>query len=285
MQFKEKLGMHPLTVTFAHPMPTRLGWENWNNFIATGFDNILITPNPGNYRQFARDSFIVRGMPKQPFVTGISTAICKLAKDINIQLICFAEQGEIEYGGRSDTAKLQKMSQEFLVDIYYEGQSDMAKYGPWWEVPSEEDLRYLYVTWFSLYEDWDPEKHAIFAKQRCGMKVHDGPNIGTFTDYAQNEDLLQHLHTYLCFIKHGFGRCSADASIEIRYGRMTRERGVELARELDGIFPHEHVDVYCEYFNMTQSRFWSIVDKHVNRKILKAGTHPEKPWRLKEKIK
>lgn len=284
MQFKEVLGMHPLTVTFAHPLPTRLGWQNWNNFVATGFDNILITPKSENYKRFARDSFISQGLPKQPFVCGISTAIIKIAKQMDIKLICFAEQGEVEYGGKTNTQHLQKFNRDFLVNIYYEGQKNINNYGPWWEIPTNEDFEDLHVTWFSLFEDWDPQEHAIFAKQKCNMQMHVGGNIGTFTNYAQNEDMLQDLHMYLCYIKYGFGRCSADVSIEIRRSRMTREQGVKIVNELDGLFPLEYLDAYLDYFDMTEKEFWKIIDKWANQKLMMQTNKPERPWILKEKI-
>ena len=102
--------------------------------------------------------------------------------------MCFAEQGEREYGGNSEY--VEKFSRKFLTDVYYEGQNDCQKYGPWWEIPADEDLEDLYVTWMSNFWNWDPQKNAQFAKQKCGMEMLVGGNIGTFTNYAQNEDML-----------------------------------------------------------------------------------------------
>ena len=79
-RFRDDLGMHPLTITFNHPIPSRIGWQNWLNLIYTGFSNRLITPDPRAYRMFARDSLISKGLPKQPFVCGISTSIIREAK-------------------------------------------------------------------------------------------------------------------------------------------------------------------------------------------------------------
>lgn len=282
-KFKHELGMHPLTITFAHPLPTRLGWTNWNNFVQTGFDNILITPDMESYRKFAKDFFINKGMPKQPFVVGISTAIIKLSKRLGINLICFAEQGEAEYGGQ--VKSISRFDREFLTGIYYEGQIDSGSYGPWWEVPTDNDLHSLYVTWFSNFWNWDPEKNAIFAKEHCGMEMMVGGNIGTFTNFAQNEDKLQDLHTFQMFTKHGFSRCSSDVSIETRWGRMTREQGVKIVNELDGLFPLEYLDAYCDYFQMTKKEFWDVINRFANKELLEYTGKPERPWILKEKVK
>lgn len=279
-QMRDKLKMNPLTITFQHPMPTQIGFRNWFNFINSGFSNILVTPDQRQYRKFARDQLIKRGMPKQPFVVGISAAIIKLAKKFDIKLICYAENGESEYGGKNKAGLSERFTRGFLVDIYYEGQGNTGSYGPWWETPSNKDMQDLYITWWSNFENWDPEDHAVFAKKHAGMEMHVGGNIGTFTNYAQNEDRIQDLHCFLMFIKFGFGRCTSDASIEIRRGRMTREQGVEVVRKLDGQFPVEYLQSYLDYFEMTEKEFWGVIDSHANKHILHKTNNIEKPWVL-----
>jgi len=284
-KFKHEYGMNPLTITFAHPIPTRIGWQNWNNFVQTGFDNILITPDQKKYRKYAKDWFIKAGFPKQPFVVGISSALIKYASKFNIGLIVYAEQGEAEYGGKKETSFLEKFDRNFLINIYYEGQSDSEDYGAWWQVPSEKDLENIYVTWYSLFENWDPEENAKFASQHLGMEMHVGGNIGTFTNYAQNEDHLQDFHCFMGYIKHGFSRATSDISIEIRQGRMSRDEGVKLANKIDGQFPIEHLDKYLDYFEMTEPEFWEVIDKHANKDLLVKTSKVERPYILKEPVK
>jgi len=281
-QVRDKLGMTPLTVTFAHPIPTRLGWQNWQNFIGSGFSNILVSPDPQQYRKYALDAFIEAGLPKQPFVVGISTAIFEIAKRFGVKLILFAENGEAEYGGKSEP--IQRFTRDFLVGAYYEGQVDTGVYGPWWRLPTDADMTDLYVTWWSNFQDWDPQDHAVFAKQHAGMQMHVGGNIGTFTNHSQNEDMLQDLHMFLCFVKYGFGRCTSDASIEIRRGRMTREGGVDVVRRLDGAFPVEYLPIYLDYFDMDEETFWRVVNQHANLELLEYTGKVERPYVLREAV-
>lgn len=282
-QFKHKLGMNPLTVTFSHPLWTQMGWRNWNNFVSTGFDNILISPDMEKYRAYNKVWFIKHGMPKQAFVVGISSAIIKIAKKFNIKLICFAEQGESEYGG--NPKYIEKFSRKFLTDIYYEGQEDSGKYGSWWEVPTDNDLKDIYITWYSLFVNWDSQDNALFAKKYIGMEMMVGGNIGTFSNYAQNEDKIQDIHTFLQFVKFGFGRCTSDASIEIRWNRLKRVEGVKIVNEIDGQFPVEHLEIYLDYFSMSSKEFWNTIKKHVNFDLLKETKLIEKPYVLKERVK
>ena len=278
-----QLGMHPLTITFAPQIPSWLDRRNWENFVYTGFDNILITPNIHQYKLYAKDSLMEKGLPRQPFVTGISTAIIDIAHKYNIKFIMFAENGEIEYGG-ADTRDLKRFSNEFLVNFYYEGQNNQERYGQFWKVPSKEVLSDIFVTWLSHFEDWEPESHAKLAVSKYGLEMPVSGNIGTFTNYSQIGDPGQDLHMYLCFLKYGFGRCCSDVSIEIRRGRLDREEGLKIANKLDGIFPYEFIDLYLDYFNFkNEKEFWDVLDKHVNKDILEYIGKLTKPWRLKDR--
>lgn len=277
-KLKHELDMHPLCVTFSPQIQTRLGRQNLENFRQSGFDHILITPDVNAYRKYSKKAFIERGMPKQPFVVGISTSVIRTAIEKGIGLIMWGEQGELEYGG--DDNFVERFNYDFLKNIYYEGE-DPSRYGYWWQMPSENDLNDIYSTWWSLYEDWDPDEHARFAKQKCGLELMVGGSIGTFTNASQLDDVMQDLHTYLQFVKFGFGRCTSDASIEIRRGRMSREQGIEVVKKLDGQFPLEYLPVYLDYFEMTEKEFWAVIDRFVDYKILDKMDKPERPYILK----
>jgi N-acetyl sugar amidotransferase len=279
-RLKHDLGMHPLCVTFRPQMRTWIGLRNLENFKDSGFDHIEITPNVETYRKMSRFYFETQGRPKWPFVMGISTALIKLASQLDIHLMVFGEQGEVEYSGAQETESLQRFTREFLKNIYYEG-NDPSEWGTWWQMPTDEQLNDIYVTWWSLFEDWDPEHHARHAKDHVGFEMLVGGSIGTFTNYAQLDDHFQDLHAFMVFCKYGFGRCTSDASIEIRRGRMTRDQGMEAVRKLDGTFPLELLDAYCDYFSMTKDEFWKTVDKFVNWDILERGKEKWRPYILK----
>ena len=278
-----EFGMHPLTITFAPQIPSWLDRRNWENFVYTGFDNILITPNVKQYKKYAKEYLIKYGLPRQPFVTGISTAIIDLAYKYNIKLIMFAENGEIEYGG-ADTRDLTRFSNDFLIKFYYEGQSNQEKYGQFWKVPSRDILSDIFVTWLSYFEDWEPEEHGKLAVSKYGMEMPVGGNIGTYTNYSQIGDSGQDLHVYLMFLKFGFGRCCADSSIEIRRGRLDRDEGLKVVQKLDGLFPYEFLELYLDYFEFNENKFWEIIDSFANTNVLIKTNRPERPWILKNEF-
>lgn len=281
-KLKHEFNMNVLAISCPPLIPTRIGKQNLENFLNSGFDHIAINVNREQLRLASRRGFIEQGRPWHAFDTVISTSIFQLALKLDIPFIMYGEEGESEYGGASD-AKM-KIDREYLLNYYYCGH-DPSSYGLWWKMPSQEDLNKLYATHWSKFEDWDPQVHARHAKEHCGLELLVGGSIGTFTNYASLDDLTRDLHVYLQYVKFGFGRCVADASVEIRRGRMTREQGVEVCRKVDGAFPVEVLPAYLDYYEMSEGEFWELIDKWVDYRIMRKTGKVEKPYELKRKYR
>ena len=88
------------------------------------------------------------------------------------------------------------------------------------------------------------------------MDEHKENSAGTFTNFAQNDQSLFALHTYLMYLKFGFGRATQDAGIEIRRKAMTRDQGLNLVKLYDNHFPIEFMDQYLDYFRMSKKRIY-----------------------------
>jgi hypothetical protein len=125
----------------------------------------------------------------------------------------------------------------------------------------------LDITHWSYFENWDPYRNYLVAKEHCGLKEADSSNAGTFTNFAQNDQALYALHTYLMYLKFGFGRANQDASIEIRRGAMDRSQAVNLVRLYDGQYPQEFLETYLEYYQMSQAEFDDALDRWANRDL------------------
>ena len=244
-KIKHDLGMQPLCVTLKPQMQTDVGRRNLANFIRSGFDHILINPNPRAYQKLAQIGFKEQGRPKMPFVTGVSTVIPQLAIKFDIPFIIFGEEGETEYGGVTSLGGRSSMDRKETVDIYFSGFEPDSHVGQngltakdlvWWKLPSQEklDRTGINMVFWSYFEDWDPEVHAKLAREKCGLSTVESHTIGTYTNYAQLDDKLQDLHAYMMHIKFGFGRAWSDACIDIRAGRITREQGLEYVKKYDG---------------------------------------------------
>ena len=274
-KLKHELGMKPLCFTLEPQIQTEIGRINLNNFKNAGFDHLLISPNREEYRKLAKEAFIERGQPKEPFINGITTVAVKLSKAFDIPLVMLGEEGEMEYGGSSELKDRIWADEDYLNKCYYSGHN--IPHSPWFSLGDSDKAM---ITHWSKFEDWDPEDHARFCSKHTGLQMSVGGQIGTFTNYAQLDDVLQDLHAFMMFVKFGFGRASSDCSIEIRRGRMTREEGIEIANKVDGEFPLEYLPLYLEYFDMTEAEFWAVVDKFANKEILIKTEDKTRPYKL-----
>ena len=62
--------MNPLTVTWSPHIYTDVGLKNFQNWIHSGFDNILFTPNGKVHRLLSKLAFENLLHPFQPFILG-----------------------------------------------------------------------------------------------------------------------------------------------------------------------------------------------------------------------
>ena len=288
-KMKHEFGMHPLAITFVCQMQNECGRANLRRFQQSGFDHIQITANPQAYAKVAKKDFIEMGIPKQPFVMGISTSIVRMALALNIPWIMWGEEGEAEYGGSMQLAYKYAIDWEYLTKIYHEGRKPadyLAEFPAhdvlWWQLPSKEEFDKLFMTHWSKFEYWDLQVHRDLAMEKCGYQPNPVADIGTFCNYCQIDDAIHDLHVFLMFCKFGFGRATADCNNEIRSGRMTREEGLEIIKEKDGIFPIELLPQHLDYFEMTEKEFWAVIDRWTNKEVLKPGDSKERPLVLKE---
>jgi hypothetical protein len=73
--------------------------------------------------------------------------------------------------------------------------------------------------------------------------------------------MMQGVRDYLKFLKRGYGRTAHLASTDIRNGRLTRKRALELIDEHDGKRPAS-LDVFLEYVGLSEEEFHRIAKGH-----------------------
>jgi N-acetyl sugar amidotransferase len=275
---KHKHGMHPLAVTVSPALPLPLGEENLKAFVASGYNHISISPAQDVMQAINRTGFIEIGFPYYGWLIAIQAAIVRTAVNFGIGLIFYGEDGEVEYGGTTETETNPIYGVQYMKRIYLEGGYDKViecSGKPMHELyffrfPSDEDVarQQIDITHWSYFENWDPYRNYLVAKEHCGLKEAAGSNAGTFTNFAQNDQALYALHTYLMYLKFGFGRANQDACIEVRRGAMDRPTAVNLVRIYDGQYPEELIDDFLEHFQMTAQEFDAVLDRWANRRIL-----------------
>lgn len=271
---KHKYGMNPLAVTVTPPLPLELGERNLRAFINSGFDHISINPSPRIMQLLNKHGLIEMGFPYYGWLIAIQAAVVKTAVRWGIDLIFYGEDGEVEYGGSTETSRNPIYDVNYMKKVYLEGGYlkvlDSAgvshRDAQMFLFPDDGDLSSsnLQIAHWSYFENWDPYRNYIVAKEKCGLSEAEDTNPGTFTNFAQNDQALYSLHTYLMYLKFGFGRANQDASIEIRRGAMDRDQALKLVKLYDGQYPDEFIELYLEYYEMTQDEFNSVLDRWAN---------------------
>ena len=288
-QMKYEFGMNPLTVTWSPLSATEIGRVNLDNFIKSGFNHILGTPDPKVTRKLTELSFKFLGDPFQPFIYGQYNFPLTIALQNDIKLIMYGENGEVEYGGDMKNAYIPNRTVEDQVKHYFSGvhPKEWVKHGitddqlkPF-EAPQIEKIKEknIEVHFFSYYKFWDPQDNFYYAQEKCGFVPNTERNEGTYSKYASLDDEFDGFHYYLSFIKFGIGRATSDTAHEIRDKKIDREEGMALVKKYDGEFPKKHYKKFLDYCAISEDEFNKVIDSWRSDHIWYKDNNDE--WKLK----
>lgn len=248
---KNKYGFRPLTITWAPHEYTPWGWQNFQSWINSGFDNYLVTPNSQVHRLLTRLAVENLFHPFQPFMIGQKALAPKLAAMFDIPLIFYGEN-EAEYGnpiadtntatrdpsyfsGNQDDLFLSGISLGEIVDRYGIAPFELQQYMP---IDREVyESKKIEVHYLGYYLKWHPQSAYYFAVENGGFIPSPERTPGTYSKYNSIDDKIDDLHYWTTFVKFGIGRATYDASQEIRNNEITREEAVSLVRKFDGEWP------------------------------------------------
>ena len=277
-KIRDELGLNPLTVTSRPPMELDVGKNNLTNFLKHNYDHVHVTANYKAMQKLNKLGLIKKGSPYYGWLTSMFSTVLKVAVKHNINLIFYGEDGEIEYGGSTENKNKAIFDVKYMINIYFEGgyhqivkQSKLSeKELYWFDLPKKEiEKKSIGLTHWGYFEGWDSYRNYLVAKSKFNLEEHKQSSVGTFTNFAQNDQSIFALHTYLMYLKFGFGRATQDAGIEIRRKAMTREQGLNLVKLYDNHFPEEFFEEYLEYFQMSKNQFMKVIDFWANKKLFK----------------
>jgi len=276
---KEEFGLNPLVVNF-HPLDqTEIGKKNLENLKKIGVDCIEFSPNPNIYKKLAKFGLTELGDFQWPEHIGIFTVPVQIAVRYKIPLIIWGENPQLEYGQSTDINKDTILDREwneknggyFLDKIK---PKDMTKYGfdindlkPYL-YPSDDQINEVGITGIFLgtYIKWDLFKQLEFVKT-LGFSENDEIKEGTYDKWENLDVYFTGFHDYFKFLKYGFGRTTDHVSIEIRYGRKTREEGIELVKKHEGKIPRKFLKEFLKAAEITEKELHKICDKFTNKEL------------------
>ena len=279
-----QLGLNPLCVTSTTCDLSSIGRQNIENLKHLGVDYVEVTPNPLVRAKLNRVGLTQVGDISWPEHVGIFTIPIRAAIQFNVPLIIWGENSQNEYGGPAAAAENNVLTRRWLEEfggllgmrvsdlIGQEGIE--ARHLINYTYPSDEELARVGVTGLFLghYIPWDGLSNALIAVAN-GFTTYPKSVEGSMLNY-ENLDNYQHgIHDYFKFLKFGFGRATDLACLHIRRGRLTRQDGLDIVKQLDGKFPWEYLGKSLEDIlsplDMTVSEFTTVCDRFTNKKIFK----------------
>jgi len=303
-KLKYKYGMHPLTITWAPFEYTRIGYQNFRDYIMEGgFNNLMAWQNGKLHKKLARLAFESVGDAWQPFAYGQMSYAFHIAKAFDIKLVFFGENGEAEYSGDPRVYNLKGMPFDIWAEQYFKGatiddlinfglnqtdyftekdfdESDLTFYRP--PDPNEMQDKGIEFHWFSYYHNWIPQENYYYAVENTGFKANpEGRSEGTYSKYASLDDMLDGFHFYLAFMKFGICRATSDAAHEVRDGHIKKDEAIALVRRYDGEFPSRNFDFFLNYLDIKAEDFWKVMDKFRTQHIWKKENGH---WRLRKSV-
>lgn len=278
LRLKNEFGLRVLLVTFNQLLPTAEGRRNRCALIEHGFDSILVEPNAEVSRALSRFFFESRGDPKLHWNAGVHAYPVRIARDMGIPVVFFAENGEAEYGGRL-------LSPDHLRSRDYSEMVSNAVGGDPldWSVPgvnSEALTPYLYpstpsfsgpfpeVLYFAYFFPWDGKVNLEYVNQHLEFTENrTGRNYGAFSGHNGVDDVMEDLYYYMQYIKFGFGRAWKDASRMIQRGHLTPEEARDLVKPVDGEVPTDSLAPAADYMQVSGTSLTSTIERFRARSL------------------
>ena len=268
---KYKYNMNPLTVTWPPIMYTDYGYRNFRNWIEVGsFDNISFNQNGRAIKLLTRLSIENLFHPFQTFILGQKQLAPKIALKYEIPLVFYGEH-EAEFGNPIGETNSSLQDSAFHI---YDNVDELAlggvtirelreHYGlrlnelsPFLPTRSDEYANgKVEVHYLGYYKKWQPQESYYYAVEHSDFQARPFRTEGTYSKYLSLDDKIDDLNYFCYFVKFGFGRCTEDASQEIRNGHITREEGKALVARYDGEFPERYFLEVMRYIGMDPDYF------------------------------
>lgn len=295
---KYKYGMNPLTITWPPILYTEYGYENWKNWINSGFDNLTFTPNGKIMKLLTKLSIENLFHPFQTFMLGQKNLAPKIAAKYGIPLIFYGEN-EAEYGNpiadnntslrdksyfsydNINQLSLGGVSIKYLRENHNITDKELEIFLP--INTTELSQNEINVHYLGYYLKWIPQEAYYYAVENTDFKARPFRTQGTYSKYNSIDDKIDDLHYYTTYIKFGLGRTTYDASQEIRNKHITREEAVALVKKFDGEFPDRYFEEIMAYLDINPEYFRNeLTDKFRSPHLWKKNANVE--WELRKTV-
>lgn len=274
-----KYGLKPLALTWAPPGRTEVGHENLQNLINLGVDHIDYRINPKTEKKFMWKAFKKFGAMGIPMHMAIFSIPLSVAKKFNIPLIVFGENSAAEYGNEDKKALGYEMNETWLKNF---GVTHGTGPNDWiddeltaedlvpYQRPSGKELqdKGIKAIFLGEYFKWEPNEIKSIAGQ-LGFKYDTKYKKTGYYEFADLDDDFISIHHWMKWYKFGFTRLFDNLSLEIRNGRMTREKAIETIIEMGEQTPYKDIEKCCDFMEINKEEFYNVAEGFRNLDVWK----------------
>ncbi|MCG8995502.1 N-acetyl sugar amidotransferase [Laribacter hongkongensis] len=278
---RDKLKLRPLLACLTYPpeQVTQRGVENISNLIELGFDVVIAAPAPGTWKRLMRESFDRFTNWARSTELALFSSVPQLAIRYGIPLILWGENPGLQLGDLKtlgctgyDGNNLRNMNtlSGGALDWMLETGLLMHELIPYqYPSPQEFDqhgLQIVYLGWF--LGDWSLANNGMYSASN-GLQIREDTVASTGDLWgvtSLDEDWVT-LNQMIKYYKFGFGRVTDYVNEEIRLGRMSRQRAIELVEQYDDACSDEYIESFCRYIEIDKQAFWNKVHGSLNRDL------------------
>ena len=280
-------GLNPLCVTASTDSLTEIGRKNIENIKNLGVDYIEITLNPLIRKKINKFCLETIGDISWPEHVAIFTLPIRVAIQHKIKLIIWGENSQAEYGGPDQDANKNVLDHNWLqefggmgalrVDDLLSIDGIREKNLILYKFPDIEELNKAEIKGIFLgyYFNWDSAKNREIAEKNGFLSWHKSVE-GSYFNFENLDNYHTGIHDYFCFLKFGFGRATAQISMEVRRNKISREDALKYVIENEGKFPLTYLGKplkeILEDIGLSIDEFIKICDKFTNKKIFETNS-------------
>lgn len=272
-----EMGLKPLAVTWKSPGRTEIGRRNLENLVSLGVDHVDWQVNPKVESRFMLKAFERLGSTAVPMHMALFNIPLTVAVRLAIPLVVWGENSAFEYGAADDSHKGFALDHEWLrtygvthgttasdwVDNDLSAKDLVAYFGPSTEELAVVGTRAIFL---GYYLPWDPQETKRVAEQHGFLANSQGPRTGYY-DFADIDDDFISIHHWMKWYKFGFTRLFDNLSLEIRNGRLSREKALEILSNIGSQTPLEDIRSFCAFAGIEADRFFAIAENFRNHDV------------------
>jgi len=285
-------GLTPLAVTWKTPARTGIGQRNLDNLVRLGVDHLDCQINPKVESRFMVKAFERFGSTAIPMHLALFNIPLTIAVRFKIPLVVWGENSAFEYGSAEEAHTGFKLDRAWYrtygvthgttaADWVGDGLTAKELTGYFGPDPDELEACGVHAVFLGYYFPWDPVTSLQVARAHGFQTDSEGARTGYY-DYADIDDDYISIHHWLKWYKFGFTRLFDNLSLEIRNGRMTRERAIEIIRKTGDQTPARDIEKFCAFAGITREHFYEICERFRNHAIWKR--RPDGTWHIPDFI-